>query len=125
MFIINKNINKMTKSFIKKAGGWCVTALGVLAPVMVLAQRTSLPYVNVTGPSDVIRIVNNVLNWSASILFVIGAIMLIYSAIRFLTSGGSEAGVTAAKSSLLYAIIGIAIGVVALAIEPFIEGVLR
>lgn len=96
-----------------------------LWPLAVFAQRTTLPHVPVTGPSDIIRIINNIFNWSASILFVIGAIMLIYAAVRFLVSGGSEAGVKAARGALLYAIIGIAVGVVALAIEPFIEGVLR
>ncbi len=115
----------MTKNLIKKAGGWTVAALGVLIPMLAFAQIRQLPDIGVRGPQDIIRIINNIMNWSASVLFVIGAIMLIYSAIRFLTSGGSETAVTSAKSSLLYAIIGIAIGVVALAIEPFIEGIFR
>lgn len=110
---------------IKKAGRWSALALGTLVPLLAFAQRSTLPQINVTGPADVIRIINNVLNWSASVLFVIGAIALIYAAIRFLTSGGSEAAVASAKSALLYAIIGIAVGVIALAIEPFIEGVFR
>ncbi len=115
----------MTKELIRKAGGWGAFALGTLVPMLAFAQIRQLPVVPVTGPSDIIRIINNILNWSASVLFVIGAIALIYAAIRFLTSGGSETAVASAKSALLYAIIGIAVGVIALAIEPFIEGIFR
>lgn len=115
----------MTKNLIKKAGGWGVAALGALVPMLAFAQRRNLPVIDVDEPADIIRLINNVLNWSASVLFVIAAIMLIYAAIRFLTSGGNEESVKTAKSALLYAIVGIAVGVIALAIEPFIEGIFR
>ena len=56
-------------------------------------------------------------------LFVIGAIsvlMLIYGGIRYTTSGGNEKSVTAAKNTILYAIVGIVIAVLAYAIVNFI-----
>ena len=114
------------KKLIKRASGWIVAALGTLIPMLAFAQiRGNLPQINVTSPADIIRLINNVLNWAASVLFVIAAIMLIYAAILYMTSGGSEEKAKNAKNALLFAIIGIAIGVIALAIEPFIEGVFR
>ena len=56
-------------------------------------------------------------------LFLIGAIsvlMLIYGGIRYTTSGGSEKSVTAAKNTILYAVVGIIVAVLAFAIVNFV-----
>jgi lysylphosphatidylglycerol synthetase-like protein (DUF2156 family) len=56
-------------------------------------------------------------------LFIIGAIsvlMLIYGGIRYTTSGGSEKSVTAAKNTILYAVVGIIVAVLAFAIVNFV-----
>ena len=58
-------------------------------------------------------------------LFLIGAIsviMLIYGGIRYTTSGGNAASVTAAKNTILYAIVGIVVAVLAFAIVNFVLG---
>ena len=56
-------------------------------------------------------------------LFIIGAIsvmMLIYGGIRYTTSGGNEKSVTAAKNTILYAVVGIIIALLAYAIVNFV-----
>jgi len=56
-------------------------------------------------------------------LFVIGAIaviMLIYGGIRYTISGGDAKNVTAAKDTILYAIVGIVVAVLAYAIVNFV-----
>ncbi len=56
-------------------------------------------------------------------LFVIGAIsviMLIYGGIRYTTSAGNEKSVTAAKNTILYAIVGIIVALLAYAIVNFV-----
>jgi hypothetical protein len=58
-------------------------------------------------------------------LYIIGAIsvvMLIYGGIRYTTSGGNAANVTAAKNTILYAIVGIVVALLALAIVNFVVG---
>ena len=55
--------------------------------------------------------------------FIIGAIavvMIIYSGIRYTTSAGNPAGVTAAKNSLIYSIVGLVVAILAYAIVNFV-----
>ena len=58
-------------------------------------------------------------------LFIIGAIsvvMLIFGGIRYTTSGGNSNSVTAAKNTIMYAIIGLIIAFLAFAIVNWVLG---
>lgn len=71
----------------------------------------------VDGEDSVFKIIVN------TALFIIGAIsvlMLIYGGIRYTISGGETASVTAAKNTILYAIIGIVVALLAYAIVNFV-----
>jgi hypothetical protein len=71
------------------------------------------------GPGSIFTTVVNVL------LFLIGAIsviMLIYGGIRYTTSGGNSANVTAAKNTILYAIIGLIVAFLAFAVVNWVLG---
>ena len=60
-------------------------------------------------------------------LFLIGAVsvlMLIYGGIRYTISGGESSAVTAAKNTILYAIVGIVVAILAYAIVQFVIGTL-
>ena len=74
-----------------------------------------------TSPKDdlgaIIKQITNVM------FFIIGAIavvMIIYSGIRYTTSAGNPAGVTAAKNSLIYSIVGLVVAILAYAIVNFV-----
>lgn len=57
------------------------------------------------------------------LLFLVGAIaviMLIFGGIRYVTSGGDQNSVTAAKNTIMYAIIGIIVAVLAYAVVNFV-----
>ncbi len=72
---------------------------------------------NLTGSNGVFLTVVNVL------LFIIGAIsviMLIYGGIRYTTSGGNANNVTAAKNTIMYAIIGLIVAIFAFAIVNWV-----
>ena len=72
---------------------------------------------NLFGTDGVFTIIIN------TALFIIGAIsvmMLIYGGIRYTTSGGNEKSVTAAKNTILYAVVGIIIALLAYAIVNFV-----
>lgn len=59
------------------------------------------------------------------LLFVIGAIcvvMLIWGGIRYTTSAGNASSVTAAKNTIMYAIIGLVIAFLAFAIVNWVLG---
>ena len=72
---------------------------------------------NLTGTGGAFTTIVNVL------LFIIGAvsvIMLIYGGIRYTTSGGNANSVTAAKNTIMYAIVGLVIAIFAFAIVNFV-----
>ena len=57
------------------------------------------------------------------ILFIVGSIavlMLIYGGVRYTISGGDEKAVTSAKNTILYAIVGIVVALLAYAIVNFV-----
>lgn len=69
------------------------------------------------GTTGVFTTITNVL------LFLIGAIsviMLIIGGVRYVVSGGDQAAVTSAKNTILYAVIGIIVAILAYAIVNFV-----
>ena len=74
---------------------------------------------NLFGDGGIFRTITNVL------LFIIGAIsviMLIIGGIRYVVSGGDSGAVTAAKNTILYAVIGIIVALLAYALVNFVIG---
>jgi hypothetical protein len=72
---------------------------------------------NLFGDGGVFKTVTNVL------LFIIGAIsviMLIIGGIRYVVSGGDSAAVTSAKNTILYAVVGIVVAILAFALVNFV-----
>ena len=60
-----------------------------------------------------------------TVLFLIGAIcvvMIIYGGVRYTISGGESGAVTNAKNTILYAVVGLIIAVLAYAIVNFVIG---
>ena len=56
-------------------------------------------------------------------LFIIGAVsvlMIIYGGIRYTVSGGEAKNVTAAKDTILYAVVGLVVAILAYAIVNFV-----
>ncbi|MES2876059.1 MAG: pilin [Patescibacteria group bacterium] len=71
------------------------------------------------GTTGIFRTITNVL------LFLIGAvsvIMLIIGGIRYTVSGGDSTAVTGAKNTILYAIVGIVVALLAFAVVNFVLG---
>lgn len=69
------------------------------------------------GDGGIFQTITNVL------LFIIGAIsviMLIIGGIRYVVSGGDSAAVTAAKNTILYAVVGIVVAILAYALVNFV-----
>jgi len=73
------------------------------------------------GDSGVLTTVTN------TMLFVVGAlavIMIIFGGIRYATSGGNASSVTAAKNTVMYAIVGLIIAFLAFAAVNWVLGTL-
>lgn len=71
------------------------------------------------GETPIFKTITNVL------LFIIGAIsviMLVIGGIRYTVSAGDSSAVTSAKNTILYAIIGIVVSILAYAVVNFVIG---
>ncbi len=72
---------------------------------------------NLFGQTGIFRTITNVL------LFILGAIsviMIIIGGLRYVVSGGNSTAVTAAKNTILYAIVGVIVALLAYAIINFV-----
>jgi hypothetical protein len=81
------------------------------------AARGSGQPAELFGNGGIITTITNVL------LFIVGAlsvIMLIFGGLRYVISGGNSTAVTAAKNTILYAIVGLVIAFLAYAAVNFI-----
>jgi len=66
------------------------------------------------GSQDTINtLIANIINIFSIIVGLVAVIMLIYGGFKYITSGGDSGNITAAKNTILYAIIGLVIVAVA------------
>ena len=82
------------------------------------ARGTGMP-AELFGSAGVITTLTNIL------LFVVGAlavVMLIVGGLRYVVSGGNSNNVTAAKNTVLYAIVGLVVAFLAFAMINFVLG---
>ena len=98
------------------AGADCDVSSPTLSGGADCAQGDEVP-TDLVGDGGIFQTVTNVL------LFIIGAIaviMLIIGGIRYTTSNGDSNQVSAAKNTILYAIIGIIVAILAYAAVNFV-----
>ncbi|MBI3984262.1 hypothetical protein HY346_03090 [Candidatus Microgenomates bacterium] len=96
-----------------------------LAPVMAADVPTQIGEGKeaakpANAPDNLLTVIKNVVNW---VLFIVGfaaVVMLIIGGVRYVVSAGSEDAVGKAKSTILYAIIGLVIAILAYAAVNFI-----
>lgn len=112
----------MSKNIFKKMSIGIALAIPFF-PLVAFAQTVPGSPI-ITSPSGIIQILYNILNFVAAAVFVISLIMLLWAAILFLTAGASETAHTKAKNVLIYAIVGIAVALLAYSIQPFLNNVL-
>ena len=138
-----KQLIKKVTSLVLAAGLFALTATAVLpASGAVYAQSTGgAPNCDITSGGSIQNGINcagadqtmtkdvsidNVFKLVVNILlFVIGAlcvIMLIFGGIRYTTSAGNSSSVTAAKNTIMYALIGLVVAFLAFAIVNWVLG---
>jgi hypothetical protein len=65
------------------------------------------------------NIVHSIVNILSAIVGIVAVIMIIVGGFRYITSGGNDTSVTAAKNTILYAIIGLVVVALAQVIVRF------
>ena len=115
-----------------------ILAAGLLAPVMIslslaapamaqtaqdqinnaLCSGSNLQFSSTPGAcsssgqqatDQIDNIVHTVVNLLSAIVGIVAVIMIIVGGFRYITSGGNDTSVTAAKNTILYAIIGLVV----------------
>lgn len=66
------------------------------------------------------RLVRTIINLLSVVVGVVAVIMIIVGGFRYITSGGSDTGVTGAKNTILYAVIGLIIVALAQVLVRFV-----
>lgn len=79
---------------------------------------------NCGGGNEATQKVNNlihtVINLLSLVVGIVAVIMIIVGGLRYITSGGSDTGVTGAKNTILYAVIGLIIVALAQLLVRFV-----
>lgn len=78
---------------------------------------------NCAGQAGAPTVMGTIQNITNILIFVLGAvavIMLIIGGIRYVTSAGDQNALTSAKNTVLYALIGVAVAIMAYAIVNFV-----
>lgn len=112
-----------------------LAVLAVLALNVLIAVPSDAVSLSIRGGADSARGDDQVVNLFGStgifstitntLLFILGAIsviMIIIGGLRYVISGGDSSAVTAAKNTILYAIVGVIVAILAYAIINFVIG---
>ncbi|OYX42847.1 hypothetical protein B7Y94_02790 [Candidatus Saccharibacteria bacterium 32-49-12] len=83
------------------------------------AQGDGVPTNFAGGDGSIVRRIINIMLYAIG---VISVIMLIFGGFRYVISGGQKEAVTAAKNTILYAIVGLLVAIFAYAIVRFVIG---
>ena len=78
-----------------------------------LAEGITIPNPLGEGGEDIPTLIGTIATWLLGIGTTVSTIIVLWAAFLFMTSGGSSTRVTQARQTLLYAIIGLAILILA------------
>ncbi len=96
-------------------------------PVLVSAQpaapTATAPTIFTSGQS-MIDLLDVVANWAFVILMSLAAIMLIFGGMKFINARGKSEDVTAARDLLIWALVGVAVGVAAKGLVAVVRSIL-
>lgn len=93
----------------------------LVMPVIGLAQELTT-----TAPDvDVWASLANITNWLFAILIVIAVLFLIVAALQYVTAQGDPEKIKSANSKVLYALLGVVVGILARGLVSFIETIVR
>ena len=87
-----------------------------------LDPNCSQPKDTPNGLFDGDNVIGTIINVLLFIVGIISVIMLIYGGIKYSTSAGDTAKVTSAKNTIMYAIVGLVVSILAYAIVNFVVG---
>lgn len=92
-----------------------------LIPVLAFAAPVSGAPTDITG---IWSIIQKIMNWVMAIFFLVATVFILMAGFKYLTAGGDSGKIDEAKHMLTYAIVGIAVGLLAFAIPQIVQNFL-
>ncbi|MBI2639471.1 MAG: hypothetical protein HYW90_01095 [Candidatus Sungbacteria bacterium] len=92
-----------------------------IATVLVLPF---FAFAALTSVTDLAVQLDQIVRWFTAIIFIIAIIMILVAAFLFITAAGNQERVDMARRTLLYALLGIAVALVAQLAASFVANVL-
>ena len=74
--------------------------------------RTGLP-TGITQPAQFVQVIQDLTDWLFIILLVISVIFIVLAGLQFITGGGDPAAISAARTKLIWAAVGIGVALLA------------
>lgn len=96
----------------KKFGNGLLAVSLLVLPVLIFAAVQE-PEAPITSMSQIESLILKVRNWIFTIFLIVAVVFVVMAAFGYLTSGGDPAKVKAAQQQLIYAIVAIAIALIA------------
>lgn len=117
-------MKKFAKNILQLITGIGATLTLCAGKAMAMTAQEGAEAVRAEGmPAELVGVDGVFTKFSNIALYAVGAIsviMLIWGGLRYITSGGDSKKITNAKNTILYAIIGLVIAVLAFAIINFV-----
>lgn len=98
-----------------------IPAAALALPAIALAQGGELVPTKLAGTNNIVAVVRAIIRFILLVAFVLAFIMLLIGGIRWITAGGDEKGVAAARNMITAALIGLVIVLVAYALIVLVE----
>ena len=99
-----------------------IVLLSVVAPLAAFAQVTPPANANYTSYTGISNFITNVIGgWLFGLLTALAVIFILFAAYLYLTAGGDDEKIKKAKSMIIYALVAVAIGLLARALVGLIS----
>ena len=97
----------------------------LILPFVALGQIIEPPGEMPDVSIDLANTINNVLNWLFAIAIIAAVAFLILAAINFITQGGDPKNHEKAKNMIIYALVGVAVAVLAKGLVALVENFIK
>lgn len=105
-----------------------LTLIGLLLMPAILLVQAAAPGVSTTSPitslADILAFIVTVGTWISAIVIGLAVIFILVSAFQFLTAAGNPETIAKARQNLIYALVAVAIAVVAWGLPTIVQELL-
>ncbi|MBI4128882.1 MAG: hypothetical protein HY460_02415 [Parcubacteria group bacterium] len=90
-----------------------IGAAQFVGPIAPSEPCPDCPRSNISTIEDILGVMNRIVNWFFALVLILAVIFLLWAAIRFFTAGGDEEAIASARWAVAWALVGIAIALLA------------